>query len=192
MPRTKSTTSKTTRSKKTAKVSEEVSVKSMPTLHLRSLFLGIVVIVIMGVIAAILNADTLLNKRIEISTEGTINIPIELPKSGSKTSSPNLRLFNLKPEGVVRDGFTLVGEARLWYFEGDFPVTIEDDNGNVIFRGPASAQDEWMTDQFVPFQVALDFDADPETVGGVIILEKDNPSGLSENAEAVEVPVRFE
>lgn len=192
MPRV--TGSKTTRSSK--KKIAEPDFSGMPTLHLRSLFLGIVVIVIMGFIAAILNADnladTLLNKKIDISTEGTINIPIDFSTAGSAISSPNLNLFNLKSGAKVTDGFVLVGEARLWYFEGDFPVSVADDNGNVIFRGPASAQEEWMTDQFVPFQVTLDFDKSPETKKGKLILQKDNPSGLMENDEVVEVPIRFE
>lgn len=179
------------RAKKT-KTESEVKNPGLPTLHLRSLFLGIVAIVIMGLIAAILNADTLLNKRIEISTEGTIDIPIDFPGSAGTISSPNLKLFNLKPGGKVADGFVLVGEARTWYFEASFPVLIEDDNGTVIFHGPATAQDEWMTDQFVPFQITLDFDQSPETVSGKIILKRDNPSGLPEGEEVVEMPVKFQ
>ncbi|MCX6384936.1 MAG: hypothetical protein NTV16_10770 [Actinobacteria bacterium] len=44
---------------------------------------------------------------------------------------------------------------------------------------------------FVPFKAQIKFEK-PATDTGVLILEKDNPSGLSENDAKIEIPVRFD
>jgi len=47
-----------------------------------------------------------------------------------------------------------------------------------------------MTENFVPFAVSLAFDQ-PTTATGTLVLQKDNPSGLPENADEITIPVRF-
>ncbi len=92
---------------------------------------------------------------------------------------------------LVSSPLTIRGEARgTWYFEADFPVRIEDTNGNELGRHYATAQGDWMTEEYVPFTSELIFTT-PTTEFGILILEKDNPSGLSEHADQVEIPVRF-
>ncbi len=86
---------------------------------------------------------------------------------------------------------TVKGKARgNWYFEASFPVIIEDSNGNVLAQAPAQAQGDWMTNEFVPFEVSLTFPK-PTTTSGKIILKKDNPSGLPEHNDQIEIPVLF-
>ncbi len=83
------------------------------------------------------------------------------------------------------------GEARgYWFFEASFPVKILDGKGGVIGQGVAQAQSEWMTENFVPFEAIITFN-NPNTKNGILVLEKDNPSGLPENADELRVPVRF-
>ncbi len=55
---------------------------------------------------------------------------------------------------------------------------------------PAQALGEWMTEDFVPFSASLRF-AVPSTPKGKLVLEKDNPSGLPENADELIIPVYF-
>jgi hypothetical protein len=69
-------------------------------------------------------------------------------------------------------------------------VKALDQDGREIARGTAQAQDEWMTEEFVPFSLNLSFEM-PSAGKGMLILEKANPSGLPENAAALEVPVYF-
>ena len=84
------------------------------------------------------------------------------------------------------------GEARgTWFFEASFPVRLLDGNGVELAVAPAQAQDDWMTEEFVPFAVRLQFFA-PITATGTLVFEKDNPSGLPEHADELRVPVRFE
>ena len=102
-------------------------------------------------------------------------VRIDLPLSNSFVSSP----------------LTVTGEARgNWYFEASFPLKVLDANGNLIGQSYAQAQGEWMTTEFGPFSGTISFST-PTTPTGTLVLEKDNPSGLSQNADEVRVPIRF-
>ena len=91
----------------------------------------------------------------------------------------------------VTSPFLIEGEALgTWYFEGDFPIRLLDGQGNIIGTTIGQAQGEWMTEEFVPFKASLEF-SQPTTAQGILVLEKDNPSGLSENAEQLEIFVTF-
>ncbi len=81
------------------------------------------------------------------------------------------------PGAVTGKKFTVIGKARgTWYFEASFPVKVLDKDGKVLVTTHATAQDEWMTEDFVPFTSEI---AVPLTYIGpaTLILEKDNPSG---------------
>lgn len=95
------------------------------------------------------------------------------------------------PNNLVKSPLTVKGEARgTWFFEASFPVKILDANGVQLGAVSAQAKSDWMTREFVEFETALDFQT-PATATGTLILEKDNPSGLLENADELRVPVRF-
>jgi len=96
-----------------------------------------------------------------------------------------------EPNAIVTSPLTVTGKARgTWYFEANFPVRLLDGNGREIAVIPAQAQGEWMTTNFVPFNVILNF-TNPTTTIGTLVLEKDNPSGLPEHADELRIPVRF-
>lgn len=97
-----------------------------------------------------------------------------------------------QPGTVVRSPLTVRGKAKgPWYFEGDFPLLLKDNEGEILARGVASAKGEWMTTDFVPFVGKLVFTA-PEGKSGDLILQKDNPSGLRELDDTLTIPVRFQ
>ena len=109
-----------------------------------------------------------------------------------------IRVDAPRPGDVVVSPLVVRGEARgSWYFEADFPVVLVDWDGLIIAEGFARAQDEWMTEDFVPFRAELSFEnpyeaGDPEFMRrGTLILQRANPSGLPEHDDAVEVRVRF-
>lgn len=96
-----------------------------------------------------------------------------------------------KPLSIITSPVTLTGEARgTWYFEASFPIEVWDASGAVIGEGYAEAQSDWMTTEYVPFKATVTF-RKPTSATGVIILKKDNPSGLPEHDLSFEVPVRF-
>lgn len=101
-----------------------------------------------------------------------------------------IKIFTPKLGEVVQSPLLVTGEARgFWFFEASFPVKLIDEQGNLIARGIAQAQKDWMTEDFVPFKATLEFST--LVASGSLILEKDNPSGLQENSAEVHRAVRF-
>jgi len=102
-----------------------------------------------------------------------------------------IRVKNIKDSDVVKSPLIIEGEARgYWFFEASFPIKLLDANGRELGVAIAQAQNEWMTESFVQFRAELKFSA-PSTETGVLILERDNPSGLPENADELRTLVRF-
>ena len=91
----------------------------------------------------------------------------------------------------VLNDFIVKGRARgTWYFEASFPVKILDADGNLVVQSYATAQGDWMTEDFVPFEAHLVFN-NPQSETGFLVLEKDNPSGLPENEAEIRIPITF-
>ena len=102
-----------------------------------------------------------------------------------------IKIDNPRPNQIIESPLFVKGEARgNWYFEASFPAKLFDDNGFLLGITPAQALGNWMTEDFVPFNVILPF-AVPSTSKGRLILEKDNPSGLPEYADELRIPVYF-
>ncbi len=96
------------------------------------------------------------------------------------------------PDAVTGKEFAVVGKARgTWYFEASFPVKVLDRDGKQLWMGPAQAQSEWMTEEFVPFRVDIKV---PESYIGpaTLVLEKDNPSGEPARDASVSFPFTIE
>lgn len=92
---------------------------------------------------------------------------------------------------TVKSPLTITGKARgYWFFEASFPIRIYDGFGKELGVAVAQAQDEWMTTEFVPFKAVLEFRMS-STETGILVLEKDNPSGLPENADELRFPIKF-
>lgn len=92
---------------------------------------------------------------------------------------------------LISSPLTITGQARgQWYFEATFPVELQDMSGSVIADGFATAQSKWMTTEYVPFTATLNF-TKPDSSTGILILKRSNASGLPENDDSIEIPVRF-
>ena len=125
------------------------------------------------------------------SKETETTIAMETETTTKDTTSDQIKVTKPTPNQVVQTPLIIEGEARgTWFFEATFPVKLMDSNGNVIAANTAQAESEWMTEDFVPFKAQIVFEK-PETAIGILVLEKDNPSGLPENDAKVEIPVRF-
>ncbi len=102
-----------------------------------------------------------------------------------------IRIVYPRPNGLIQSPLEIKGEAMgYWFFEASFPVKLLDGNGKELGMAIAQAQSDWMVEDFVPFEARLEF-SNPETKKGFLILERDNPSGLPENADELQIPVRF-
>jgi len=103
-------------------------------------------------------------------------IIVDMPIANSQISSP----------------LTFSGRARgNWFFEASFPVSLVNWDGLIIAEGIATAQGDWMTEDYVPFSGTLTFDKPSYGDRGAIIFQKDNPSGLSQYDNALEISIRY-
>ncbi len=102
-----------------------------------------------------------------------------------------IRINSPRPNQIISSPLIVEGEARgSWFFEGSFPVELQDDKGNTIALKPTDISTNWMTDDFVPFHVIIEFNQ-PTSTTGMLILHKDNPSGLQELDDALIIPIKF-
>ncbi|HTW96393.1 MAG TPA: GerMN domain-containing protein [Candidatus Methylomirabilis sp.] len=122
--------------------------------------------------------------------------PSDKPVPGTASSSADQIVSEIKltapaANEIISSPLTVTGEALgNWYFEASFPVKLIGENGETLAQAPAQAQGDWMTTDFVPFKVTLNFDPGTSTIG-MLILKNDNPSGIPEKDKQVAIPVRF-
>ncbi|PIR47866.1 hypothetical protein COV06_00490 [Candidatus Uhrbacteria bacterium CG10_big_fil_rev_8_21_14_0_10_50_16] len=110
----------------------------------------------------------------------------------SSNKQETLYLTDLEPEQVIENPVKVTGEVSgTWYFEASFPVVLVNWDGLIIAEGVATAQSDWMTEELVPFTAILEFEMPTLYNRGALILKKDNPSGIPEYDDALEIPVRF-
>lgn len=116
----------------------------------------------------------------------------ETEKEKPEKTEKDIIVETPKPNDIVSSPLEVTGRARgNWYFEASFPIRLLDNNGKEIALTFASAEGDWMTNDFVPFKAIVEFSS-PISEKGILILEKDNPSGLPENAGQITIPLRFQ
>jgi hypothetical protein len=124
--------------------------------------------------------------------------PATLPPSSEATITYNNATADMItvelpfPGAVTGKTFTVIGKARgPWFFEASFPITVLDEKGMVLARGIAQAKSDWMTTDFVRFEAKI---VVPESYIGkaVLVLQKDNPSGLPEKDASISFPFTIE
>jgi len=103
-----------------------------------------------------------------------------LPQSGEVVNvTPRDEMIKLAEpieDTVITSPLTIKGQARgAMFFEAVFPVELVAEDGQVLVRGQAQASSDWMTEDFVPFEVKLEFNP-LEHSGAKLIVRKDNPS----------------
>lgn len=119
-----------------------------------------------------------------VSAETIYEPPKLAPRSAIVVTDP-------APYTLVESPLAITGKAKgNWYFEASFPVALKDATGKVLGQAPAQAQGDWMTTDYVPFSLNLNFD-DPMTAMGTLVFSKDNPSGLPQYGASFSIPVRF-
>lgn len=107
----------------------------------------------------------------------------------SVKETSQIKIYQPKKNQEVVTPLEIEGEARgTWFFEATFPLEIQDTKGNEIVQGFAQTQSNWMTEEFISFNAVIDFSVSEKTEA-VLILKKDNPSGLRENDDQIEIPI---
>jgi hypothetical protein len=96
------------------------------------------------------------------------------------------------PGAVTGKSFSVIGEARgTWFFEASFPIQLFDKDGELLATAIAQAQEDWMTEEFVPFRA--DITAPESYIGeATLVLKKDNPSGLPNKDASISFKITVE
>jgi immunoglobulin-like protein involved in spore germination len=94
-----------------------------------------------------------------------------------------------KANASVPKTFTVKGKAPgNWFSEAQAPVMVQASDGSKIAQAQARAQGDWQTTDLVDF--TADVSIDPAYSGSAtLVLLKDNPSGLPENDDSLEIPI---
>lgn len=117
-----------------------------------------------------------------------------LQSSGNNNTSSthsDISVDNISNGDTINRVTTITGEAKgPWYFEGDFPVIAKDTSGQTIEAFIATAQGNWMTSNFVDFEVDIDLS---NYSGNTVVLEfqKDNPSGQPQHDDSYSIQVNL-
>jgi hypothetical protein len=90
---------------------------------------------------------------------------------------------------TVPKTFTVIGKAPgNWFFEASAPLMIQAPDGSKIAQGYVQAIGEWMTTELVDFTGDVNISTSysgPAT----LVLMRDNPSGLPENDDSIEIAI---
>ncbi|MDT0650715.1 Gmad2 immunoglobulin-like domain-containing protein [Autumnicola edwardsiae] len=103
------------------------------------------------------------------------SIIVEQPIKNEKISSP----------------LQIKGKARgYWFFEASAPVVLVNNDQKEIATGIIEAKGDWMTEDFVPFEGELEFNAE-NSQNGYLILKRANPSGKTDIDQKLILAVEF-
>lgn len=114
------------------------------------------------------------------------------PKKDAMPLDSMIRVTSPGANATISSPFTINGEARGgFFFEAVFPVTLTDEDGNVLVKHYAKAQESWMQPGFVDFTSEIAFDA-PAGTRAWLKLENDNPSDGEGFQRGIVIPVVLE
>lgn len=107
-----------------------------------------------------------------ISAKNT-SINVYTPTKNSQVSSP------LEIAGKIPGN---------WSFEASFPIELVDKNGAILAKTTGKVAGDWMSDNQVLFTASLSWQ-NSYTGAAKLILKNDNPSGLADKADFIEIPL---
>ncbi len=154
----------------------------------KNIFLALVLLTIL-----LLFSTLIYTNRIQTPTapKKTTEIPLLQPSQPQTQKTPDIIVDTPKPNDLVTNPLLIKGKAKgTWYFEGEFPVYLYFGDSGGFVNMSAFALGEWMTEDYVDFEVILNFPT-PKEATGTVVLKKNNPSDLEENNDSLSIPVRF-
>jgi hypothetical protein len=164
--------------------------------------ISVVGIFLVGVITVLIGRSDFYRQ-----TSSALRPPTEATTKPEPTPTPSGKVVSAFYKDLIKDvevltvqndssssvrTFRISGKARgTWFFEGSFPIELQDENGKAITTVVATAESEWMTSDFVTFTATINYTFQA-TKTGFILLMKDNPSGEPANDDEFKIPVSFE
>ncbi|MBP6884132.1 MAG: hypothetical protein KBC06_02780 [Candidatus Pacebacteria bacterium] len=159
------------------------------------IFLLVLIIIGLGLLATQKTWVPKLVDKILESEKKTEVVPEPTPVSQITYNNASTDLITVElpfPDAVTGKEFSVIGKARgTWFFEGSFPFQVLDKNGKVLVSSFATAEGEWMTENFVPFKATVKV---PDSYIGpaTLVIQKDNASGLPEHDASISFPITIE
>jgi hypothetical protein len=118
--------------------------------------------------------------------------PTTPPASGPTPLHQKIVVTFPKANASVPKKFTVTGKAPgNWFFEASAPIMVQAEDGSKIAQGQMQALDDWMTTDLVNFKAELTVNA-AYSGPATLVLMKDNPSGLPENDDSLEIPITIQ
>ena len=157
------------------------------------LIVSIVLLSILLILFAYLLKDPELCCRYEFCSKLT-NICKDQPQVLYSKSEKGIKLYinDIKENDTVQVGSILSGSITGgWFFEGEFPVRVLNEDMEILDTVLAKTSQDWMTEDDISFEVVLDIDIE-ESSNVILRFEKSNPSGLIENDDYIDFPVMLE
>ncbi len=102
-----------------------------------------------------------------------------------------IRVRTPQPGATIASPLLIEGEVHTsWYLGSDFPVRLETPDGEVLAAVPATVQTERISENYVPFEVALVFGSTTATTG-YVILDREDTAVLIDEYDVHTIPVLF-
>lgn len=112
-------------------------------------------------------------------------------RAGSATGQVLGSLDSPLVNGEVTSPFAITGEVRgTWMFEASLSYRIETLAGAILGNGVLTAQDDWMTEDLVPFSGTGTYPSSGQSEL-LLIIEKSNASGLPEHSYDAVFPIQI-
>ena len=103
----------------------------------------------------------------------------------------SIMVFTPTKDSLITSPVIIIGQVPgNWSYEAQFPITLKALDGTILAKTNALMLGDWQTTKLVPFSAKLSFNK-ANYSSGSLILEKDNPSGLSKNSDYLIIPVKF-
>ncbi len=129
----------------------------------------------------------------KVQNQGTTSTSQTPPAQTSYISlkSVSVKIFSPLSNEKASNPLAIIGQVPgNWSFEASFPIKLLNSMGVVVAQTSAQVLGDWMTDNLVPFSAKLTWST-AESGKGMLVLQKDNPSGLAKNDDSVSIPVEF-
>ncbi len=144
----------------------------------------------LGVIIFLYSQNQSLKEKLAMYQVTPSPVPILSPSPEPSSSIPNVSTpaANSKIKSPLSIKGTIPAE---WMFEGTFPIKLLDSDKKIIAQtgGAEVVPGSWMEGGMVEFTATLTFKN--SSGSGTLVIENDNPSGLSENSKTFEIPIKF-
>ncbi len=103
----------------------------------------------------------------------------------------SIMVFSPAKNSTVSSPVVVIGEVPgNWSFEAEFPIKLIDSSGAIVSQTPAHLIGNWQTSALVPFSAQLTYTGNTSGTGS-LVLQKDNPSGLTKNEDSLTIPIKF-